>query len=97
MNNFSSNSYWKQNINIIRTYWKTVSKTHNLTKRKKPPQTMRGCVGGGKTVICTCIRQKEKQLISTSTGNYRKYRFPQVKYCSTTYNHIWKQRQNSKA
>lgn len=34
MNNFSSNSYWKQNINMIRTYWETVSKTQILTKRK---------------------------------------------------------------
>lgn len=35
MNNFSSNSYWKQNTNVIRTYWETVSKIQILTKRKK--------------------------------------------------------------
>lgn len=100
MNNFSSNTYWKQNINMIRTYWETVSKTQILTKRKKPKQpknNKKTPQKERKMVICICIRKKEKQFISTSIGNYCKCRYPQVKYCPTTYNHIWNQRLNSKA
>lgn len=48
-------------------------------------------------VICIGIRKKEKQFNSTSAVNCCKCRYPQVKYCPTTYNHTWKQRQDSKA
>lgn len=56
MNNLSSNSYWKQNINMIRTYWEAVSKTRVLTKR--------GGRKGWRREVCLHIRKKKSSSLA---------------------------------